>query len=222
MREAQNQPREAAAAYRRALQIRPSDGTSHANLCSVLRKQGDVTGALAECRQAARLLPESAVARANLGLLLSDQGQFDEARAELAKATSLDAKFAPAWTGLGRVELRRRQPAAAVEALAKAVKLEPKDAGIAADYCRALVEKDLRAKAALEGCRKAAALDGQNALAQYELVKVLVATGDCAGAKSASARLAAIPTVKPKAKAQADEILKTCTPGKPAKPAGKK
>jgi len=160
--------------------------------------------------------------RTNLGILLSDQGQLDEARAELERATALDVKFAPAWTGLGRVELRRKQPAAAVAALAKAVKLEPKDAGIAADYCRALVDKDLRAKAALEGCRKAAALDSQNALAEYELVKILVASGDCAGAKAASAKLGAIPTVKPKAKAQADEVLKTCTPGKPAKPAGKR
>ena len=168
---------------------------------------------------AARLLPESAAVLTNLGLLLSDKGQYDEARANLGKATGLDAKFAPAWTGLGRVELRRKQAAAAVDALAKAAKLEPKDSGVAADYCRALVEKDMRAKATLEECRKAIVLDAQNALAHYELVKILVANGDCAGAKAESGKLAALATVKPKAKAQAEEILKTCVVGKPAKPA---
>jgi Flp pilus assembly protein TadD len=59
LREAQKQPREAAAAYRKALQLKPNDGTCHANLCSVLRKIGDLDGAIpsaarrfASCRKA--------------------------------------------------------------------------------------------------------------------------------------------------------------------------
>jgi Tfp pilus assembly protein PilF len=220
LREAQKMPREAAAAYRKALQIKPNDGTCHANLCSVLRKVGDLEGAIAECRQAVRLLPESAVVLTNLGLLLSDQKQFDEAREQLHRATQKDAKFAPAWTGLGRVELRRKQAAAAVDALAKATKLEPKDSGIAADFCRALVEKDMRAKATEEECRRAIALDGQNGLGHYELVKILVARGDCAGAKSEVGKLGAIELAKGQAKAQAEEIVKTCVPGRAVK--GKK
>jgi hypothetical protein len=51
-----------------------------------------------------------------------------------------------------------------------------------------------------------------------------VAQGDCAGAKVQHGKLVALPAVKPQAKAQAEAILKTCTPGKPVKPAaaGKK
>jgi hypothetical protein len=48
-------------------------------------------------------------------------------------------------------------------------------------------------------------------------VKILVAQGDCAGAKAQHGKLAALAKVKPQAKAQAEEILKTCTPGKPVK-----
>jgi Tfp pilus assembly protein PilF len=163
-------------------------------------------------------MPESAVVLTNLGLLLSDKKQFEEAREQLRLATQKDAKFAPAWTGLGRVELRRKQAAAAVEALAKAAKLEAKDSGVAADYCRALVEKDMRAKAAEEECRRAVALDGKNALAHYELAKILVARGDCTGAKAEVGKLGTIDAAAAKAKAQAEEIVKTCVPGKAAKP----
>jgi Flp pilus assembly protein TadD len=119
------------------------------------------------------------------------------------------------------VELRRKQAAAAVEALAKAAKLEPKESSVAADYCRALVERDMRAKAAEEGCRRAIALDAQSGLAHYELVKILVARGDCTGAKVEVGRLGTIESTKGKAKTQADEIVKTCVPGKVASPAGK-
>jgi Flp pilus assembly protein TadD len=218
LREAQKQPREAAVAYRKSLQINPNDGTCHANLCSVLRKVGDLDGAIAECRQAVRLMPESAVVLTNLGLLLSDKKQFDEARDQLLLATQKDAKFAPAWTGLGRVELRRKQAAAAVDALAKAAKLEPKDSSVAADFCRALVEKDMRARAAEEECRRAVALDAKNGLAHYELVKILVARGDCAGAKAEVGKLGAIESAKGQAKEKAEEIVKTCVPGKAVKP----
>jgi len=166
-------------------------------------------------------MPENVVVLTNLGLLLSDKKQFDEAREQLHMATQKDAKFAPAWTGLGRVELRRKQTAAAVDALAKAAKLEPKDSGVAADYCRALVEKDMRAKAADEECRRAIVLDGQNGLAHYELVKIMVARGDCTGAKSEVGKLGAIATAKGQAKAQAEEIVKTCVPGKAVRPAAK-
>ena len=115
------------------------------------------------------------------------------------------------------MEMRRKQPAAAADALARARKLEPKNATVAADYCRALADKDIKAKGTLEECRAAVALDGSNALARYELGKVLVAQGDCAAAKSELDKFAALDGVKPEAKVKAQEILKTCTPAKPGK-----
>jgi len=45
-----------------------------------------------------------------------------------------------------------------------------------------------------------------------------VARGDCAGAKTEVSRLGTMEATQGKAKTQAEEILKTCTPGKVAKP----
>jgi hypothetical protein len=77
----------------------------------------------------------------------------------------------------------------------------------------------MRVKAAEEECRHAVALDGQNALAHYELVKVWVARGDCTSAKAETAKLGTLGAAKGKAQAQAEEILKTCVAGKVVKPA---
>jgi cytochrome c-type biogenesis protein CcmH/NrfG len=186
-------------------------------LGAALRKTGEIDGAVTELRQAARLAPRDATALTDLGLLLSDKKAYDEAREALDRATRADPKLAAAWTGLGRVEMRRRQPAAAADALARARKLEPKNPAIAADYCRALTDKDIKAKGTQEECRAAVALDGSNALARYELGKVLVAHGDCAAAKGELDKFAALAGVKPDAKAKAQEILRSCTPAKPGK-----
>jgi cytochrome c-type biogenesis protein CcmH/NrfG len=113
--------------------------------------------------------------------------------------------------------MRRKQPAAAADALARARKLDPKNATIAADYCRALADKDIRAKLTQEECRAAVAIDGSSPLARYELGKVLVAHGDCAAASSELDKFAALAGVKPEAKAKAQEILKSCTPAKPSR-----
>ena len=197
--------------------MRPADASVHVNLGAALHKIGDLDGAVTELRQAARLAPQDATVLTNLGLVLSDKKAYDEARDVLDKATKADPKLAAAWTGLGRVEMRRKQPAAAADALARARKLEPKNAIIAADYCRALTDKDIKAKSTQEECRAAVSLDGSNALARYELGKVLVAHGDCAAANSELDKFTALAGVKPDAKAKAQEILKTCTPSKPGK-----
>ncbi len=177
-----------------------------------MRKTGEIDGAITELRQAARLAPHDAMGLTYLGLLLSDKKAYDEAREALDKAAGLDPKLAAAWTELGRMEMQRKQPAAAADALARARKLEPKNATVAADYCRALADKDIKAAVTLEECRAAVALDGSYALARYELGKVLVARGECAAAKSELDKFATLAGVKPGAKAKAQEILKTCTP----------
>jgi Flp pilus assembly protein TadD len=214
VRDAQGKPAEAVKSYREAVRLRPNDASFHVSLGAALRKTGDFDGALTELRQATHLAPQDALALTYLGLLLSDKKVYDEAHETLEKATKSDPKLAAAWTELGRMEMRRKQPAAAAEALARARALKPKDATIAADYCRALTDKDIKAKGTQEECRAAVALDGSNALARYELSKVLVAHGDCAAAKSEFDRFAGLAGVKPEAKAKAQEILKTCTPAK--------
>ncbi len=97
---------------------------------------------------------------------------------------------------------------AAVAAQEKARKLEPKSGAFAADLCRAFIEQKQAPRAVTE-CRAAVDLEPKNPLAHYELMKALVAKGDCGAAKSANASFKALP-VKPEAKQQADAILATC------------
>jgi tetratricopeptide (TPR) repeat protein len=211
LRDAEKKLPEAVAAYREAARVRPDDLAIRLNLGAALRRTGDLEGALAELRQATRLGPKDAIAWSNLGLLLSDKKSYDEARAALQKATQLDPKYVVAWYGLGRVEMRRKQAGAAADALEKARKLEPKDAGIAVDHCRALVDKDPLAARALSECRAALALEPDSAMARWMLSKSLVAQGQCAGARTEVDKFSALPTVKPEAKEQARTLLASCT-----------
>jgi tetratricopeptide (TPR) repeat protein len=222
LRDAQKQPREAAAAYRKSLQLNRNDGACHANLCSVLRRLGDLPGAIAECRQAVRLMPKSATALTVLGLLLADSKQLDAAGEQLRKATLVDPTSATAWASLGRVELRRKHAGPAADAFAKAAKLEPQDGNIAAEYCQALADKELRAPTTEERCRAAITLNPQSVTAHYELARALAARGDCAGVATEQAKLGAVANVSNQAKAQVADLVKTCVPSQAAKEAGKK
>ncbi len=143
-------------------------------------------------------------------MVLSDQKSYDEAQAALDKATKLKPDFALAWNRLGRVELKRGQLPAAVAAQARARKLDGKSGAFAADLCRALLEQKDAARAAGE-CRAAVDLDPGSPLAHYELMKVLVAKGDCPAAKAELGRFKAMPGIKPEAQKQADAIVATCT-----------
>jgi predicted Zn-dependent protease len=142
-------------------------------------------------------------------MVLSDKKSYDEAQVALDKATKLKPEFALAWNRLGRVALKRGQVPEAVAAEERARKLEPGNGAFAADLCRALFEEKQAARAAVE-CHAAVELDPKNPLAHYELVKTLVAKGDCPGAKAALARFKALPGVKPEAKQQADAIVASC------------
>jgi tetratricopeptide (TPR) repeat protein len=142
-------------------------------------------------------------------MVLSDKKSYDEAQGALDKATKLKPDFALAWNRLGRVELKRGKIAAAVSAEERARKLEPKNSAFAADLCRAYFEQREPAKAVPE-CRAAVDLDPKNALARYELVKSLVAKGDCGAAKSEAGKFKALPGIKPEAKQQADAIVAAC------------
>ena len=142
-------------------------------------------------------------------MILSDKKAYDPAQAALSKATKLKPDFALAWNRLGRVELRRGRVPAAVTAGERARKLDPKNGAFAADLCRALFEEKEPARAVSE-CRAAVALEPANPLARYELVKALVAQGDCKAARAELARFKALPGIKPEAAAQADGIAASC------------
>ena len=76
----------------------------------------------------------------------------------------------------------------AVAAQEKARKLEPKNGAFAADLCRALIEQKQAPRAVAE-CKAAVDLEPKNPLGHYELMKALVAKGDCGAAKDRERKL---------------------------------
>ena len=146
-------------------------------------------------------------------MILSDKKSYDDAQRALDRSTQLKPDFALAWNRLGRVQLKRGQIPASITAQERARKLEPKNSAFAANLCRTLFEAKDPPRAVAE-CRAAVALDPANPLARYELVKALVAKGDCAAAQAELAKFRGLPGVKPEAKAQADAIAKSCAPSK--------
>ena len=93
---------EAAAAYRRATELRPTFGERTNNLASVLWSQGRLDEALASVRQALACNADFAEAYANLGNILNDQGQLDEAAASYRRAIALKPDLAAAYEQPGQ------------------------------------------------------------------------------------------------------------------------
>ena len=180
---------EAVVAYRAAVRLKPADAGYRLNLGAALRRTGDVPGAVAALKDATRLAPARSrrLGRPRHGAVRPEEISTS-AQAALDKATKLKPDFALAWNRLGRVELKRGQLPAAVAAQERARKLDGKSAAFAADLCRALLEQKDAARAAGE-CRAAVDLDPKSPLAHYELMKVLVAKGDCPDAESGAGQV---------------------------------
>ena len=71
--------REAAACYRRALQLKPDYAETHSNLGNALKGQGKLDEALSCCRRTLELKPEFARAHNNLGSVLEELGDLQGA-----------------------------------------------------------------------------------------------------------------------------------------------
>jgi len=77
---------EAAASFRRAVELRPDRAAGHRLLGSVLGRLGDAEGAEGSLRRARALEPQSAEIACELAAVLEQRGQFEEAAQLLARA----------------------------------------------------------------------------------------------------------------------------------------
>jgi tetratricopeptide (TPR) repeat protein len=149
---------DAAARWRRVLELRPDDEGAHRGLGSALLMAGRRDEAASHIRRAEELKLRAAIENgaagaaehSELGRLLLDSGRLDEAAAELDKALALQPDFAPSLTSLGRL-------------LARQGKLDQ----------------------ALDRLRAAAASVRLYAPASYQLGLVLEMKGDASGAEQA-------------------------------------
>jgi tetratricopeptide (TPR) repeat protein len=106
-------PREAEAAYRRALSIDPDHGGAGLNLGRLLHERGDPRAAEYHYRLAMASPEHRALAAFNLGVALEDQGLADEALLAYARALEADRALADAHFNTSRLleRIGRREDA---------------------------------------------------------------------------------------------------------------
>jgi tetratricopeptide (TPR) repeat protein/tRNA A-37 threonylcarbamoyl transferase component Bud32 len=112
---------QAAAGYRRALEIDPKHYWSHFQLGRCYLSLGRAAEAAAALGACVALRPDALWSYSARGLALALAGRYDEAEADLDRAIELDPKFRPARMNRGFVQWSRGQHAAALEDFAAAM-----------------------------------------------------------------------------------------------------
>lgn len=137
--EANNDPEDAATAYRRALAADPGSAGATSGLAHLLLQEKKPQEAEPLLREALAKHPDDAALTAQLASALSAQGNDAEAITELEKLHQLR----PADTGVSAMladsYLRTGAPDKAAPLLAEAVKAEPDNANLLTDYGQALI-----------------------------------------------------------------------------------
>jgi len=102
----------AAAAYRKAIGLRPGYVAAYVSLARVLSDSGDTDAALKVIRDMRRIAPQNAEAAAVEGRIYRDTGEDDKAIAAFKRAIVLGHGFQPeAYTGLGLLYKERAESA---------------------------------------------------------------------------------------------------------------
>ena len=96
---------EAAAAFRRSIELKPDYARAHFNLANLLREEGHVKTAVPHYQHALRSQPGWADAHWNLGATLFELGELAESRRHLQQALKLDPTHQEIHVTLGHVAL---------------------------------------------------------------------------------------------------------------------
>jgi len=145
---AQGKLPEAAAAYGRALSLKPDHVEAHYNLGIVLQAQGKLEEAAASYRRALSLRPNHADTLCNLGNTLQAQGRLDDAVSAYQQALKCRPDHAAAHGNLGNVlkALGKLEDAAA--SYARALSYRPEYAEVHNNLGNLLLEQDKPEEAA--------------------------------------------------------------------------
>jgi tetratricopeptide (TPR) repeat protein len=116
---------EAAAHFRRAIDLNPGLAPAHFNLGTLLFSRRELDSAIAEFREAIRARPEFAGAYVNLGHALEAKGEREEAMRQYRHAVAADPRDATARGALGLALEGHADPEAAMEELSASLALDP-------------------------------------------------------------------------------------------------
>jgi TolB-like protein/DNA-binding winged helix-turn-helix (wHTH) protein/Tfp pilus assembly protein PilF len=118
----------AEAGFRRAIELNPSDPTSHHWYAHLLRAVGRFAEAIAETRTAQHIDPLSLIINATVGSALFYAGRPAEAAEQYRRTLALDPGFGPGRWGLSRALLVAGQQQQAIAEAERAVELTGGDA----------------------------------------------------------------------------------------------
>jgi serine/threonine-protein kinase len=121
----QQRYREAEAAYRKALELKPDLAAASSNLGVALSSQQRYAEAEAAYRKALELKPDLAEAYIGLAYVHLRRGEHGEAEAACRKALELKPHLAEAYTNLSNALLGQERPGEAEAACRKALELKP-------------------------------------------------------------------------------------------------
>ena len=124
--DALGEKRQAAAQFRKALEIDPSCRGAMANLIRALLDIDEVGEALPLCRRGLELWPDSAELHLALGATLSRQRGSEAAAARAFRdAVRLDPQSALGWLNLAAIHMRQGDEMKAVRPLRRVLKIDP-------------------------------------------------------------------------------------------------
>jgi tetratricopeptide (TPR) repeat protein/tRNA A-37 threonylcarbamoyl transferase component Bud32 len=189
--ERRGEPTEAAAEYRRALDLDAKYSAAHNNLGNVLLRLGKADEGLAAYRRALALSPRDPMSQANIGHALLEQGKAEEAAAAQRRALEFDRRYVPAHVGLGNALAELGQMDKALAAYRQALSLDPSSADAHYGYGRALVAGG-QVERGLAEIRRGIELEPNEPLGYLNLGQALQAQGKAAEAAAAFRRALAV------------------------------
>lgn len=127
--EVENRYSDAAAEYRKAIELNPSAPVLHYRLGRAILLQGHSPEALeqaaAEFRSELKLSPEDAACEFQLGQIAQVQGNTAAARPHFERALQLSPDFVQALIALGKLDSQQKQYGRAIQLLSRAAELQP-------------------------------------------------------------------------------------------------
>ena len=119
------QPHEAVAQYRRAVEAAPEDADARRSLALALRATGELDDAQRELTEAVRLAPNDHVVLFDLGYLELARGAQQAAADAFGKCLAIRPDFVPARFNLANSQLRLGQAKEALANLERVLELDP-------------------------------------------------------------------------------------------------
>jgi eukaryotic-like serine/threonine-protein kinase len=171
------EPSKAAAAFRAAIELSPTNLDYRIGLVDALKMANDPAGAIREAQATTKAIPNSAVGHRLLGELLRGSGDRPGAIAAFRAAVKCDPADVDCFLQLGALCESTDDLAGATEAYRAAADLKPMDAKIQSALAR-VIGKSNDAANTVEACRRILAMEPGNVSVRQKLGRLLAERGD--------------------------------------------